>query len=170
MSKTQRALVGWAIVLSLAASSLGALAVSVLVLYKISNIVPAPVPPEPDGPGPLPPSDPLTNDLQRLYSADTSKDKAVYKSRLVRLYRTAAEAAIKDQSVTTTGELYNKLRNAAPKWPFELPDDALKTVRERLATDYKQVLGTKDHPLSSSDREEADKLFGRFAAALSAVK
>jgi hypothetical protein len=127
------------------------------------------------GPGPSPdvpdaPTDPLVADLQRLYSADSSKQKATYKGKLIQLYKVAAEAALGDPDVTTTDQLYHKLRNTARAWPFRLPDDALHSIRARLASDYKAALGKADHPLTEADRKAAETLFAKFASALSEVQ
>lgn len=126
---------------------------------------PAPPAPGPQPPGP-PPGDPFVAELQKLYAADSSPKKADYRDTLASIYSTAAAGAMRDPAVTTTGQLFAKLRTVSQ---LMLPDDALRPLRERLAAECRQTFSA-DVPLSDEVRAKACHCFDKIAAALNAIK
>jgi len=123
-----------------------------------------PQPPGPrPGPDPNPPSDPLFAELQKLYTADSSPQKAAHVATLAGLFRTAGQAALRDDTVKTTGQLCAKLKNAAG---LLLPADAIKAIREKLGADCLSALGKTDAPLTDASRDAAKLLFDRVAGLL----
>lgn len=122
---------------------------------------PGPTPPQP---GPVP-NDPLFQELQKLYSADTNPQKAMYRDTLASIYTTAADAAINDASVTTTGQLFAKLRSVSK---MMLKDDQLLTVRNALKPVCKEM--ETDGPLDAVAKTKAAACFERCAVLVRGLK
>ena len=127
---------------------------------------PAPTPPGPKPPDPPRPNDPLAAELQSLYDAERSPKKAEYRDTLASIYTTAAAGALRDPAVTTTGQLFAKLRTVSQ---LLLPDDALRPIRERLAAECRQNFAA-DAALTDELRAKGCQCFERIAAALAALK
>lgn len=133
--------------------------------------VPQPMPPDPKPPVPPtpptpPPADPLVKVLQAAYDADTraAKDKESDRLDLVELYRQASTLAL-DPSVTTTGQLVARVRDAAKALGIVGLSDCRKAIAGEL-----QAAFPEDAPLTADSRKKAADLFGRIKAALEGVK
>lgn len=139
------------------------------VIKKVPIIVGVnPLPPIPPGPGPAPPpSDPLFAELQALYTADKSPAKAASANSLASLYSTAGQAALKDESVATTGQFLAKLQSASN---LLLEPKALDEIRNRLRAEFALCLGKKDSPLTPELRAKASECLNRLAQLVGALR
>lgn len=130
-------------------------------------IPPGPTPPGPD-PGPGPSPDAFTADMQRLYAADAAPDKAKARDSLAALYRQAAQTTVGDQRLTTVGDLFSALKQAADS---VVAPNALRFVRERIGEEFSKTLPLKpDAVLDPATRSNAAVAFTRAARALEACK
>lgn len=122
---------------------------------------------EGNAPGPAPPPEPtdeLRVELQRLYDADTCREKAATLDRLTSLYRLAATEAGKPE-YTTSKQLLDTIREAGRT----LSRDCCVAIREKLAGDLSRIFPA-DAPLTQEQRTAAGLLFERYAKALEGVK
>lgn len=122
---------------------------------------PGPNPPPPPPPPP-PPVDPIFQGLALAFSTDPAPaaDKAKYRDVLAGVYNQIGELAF-NAEVQTIGQLYNKLRDAAK---ILLPDNALRGVREVVATEFQAKLPTRPETLMDhANRELCLKQFKRMA-------
>jgi hypothetical protein len=122
-----------------------------------------PSPHGPDGPPkpPTPVDDPLFAELQRLYSADPNPQKALHRDRLIIAYEVAVEKALKDQTLTTTQELFAKVREVSAG----MVEGNLQTVREKLRETCAEF-ATENKPLTPASRDKAAECFRRAAKLL----
>lgn len=131
-----------------------------------------PVPPNPVPPNPVPPNpdpvDSLTQELQRLYNADTgpNEQKRQVKAQLTALYYYGASLT-EDKSLLTVGMLASKLNDEAKVKVGE----GLPELGKYLGMQAVTVLG-KDGTAEFTDdrRKQAKQLFTRIARSLESVK
>lgn len=116
---------------------------------------------------PVPPSDPLLPTLQGIYGSIQDIKKEEYKKALTSVYRQAVTIA-NDPQIKTTGELYGTIRRTASKF---LPDDALQSIRERLAEEMTSVLPADfESVLNLEIRKKAMNIYTRLANILEALQ
>jgi hypothetical protein len=124
-----------------------------------------PNPPTPPVP-PIPP-DAFSADLQALFKADVTPEKAKHAAQLAALYREAVNYADRPE-VTTAGDLAARIRTAAATL---VPTDALTGLRKRIGEEIARTLPVDgDKPLDAVTRSSAAKLFARIAAALEGLQ
>lgn len=130
---------------------------------------PTPVPPgpAPKPPAPVPPADPLAVELQSLYTGDASPQKAAHRAALASLYRSAADYATRDQSVTTVGQFFAKLKNAGD---LMVGAEALKPLRMKLSAEHKAKFPRDEVTLDADTRAALAAWFGKLAAILETIK
>lgn len=134
----------------------------------VVEIAGAPTPPGPDPPRPPePPADPLAQALVRLYAADGDAKKSDHARALAAFYRQAARSA-DARELRTAGELFQVLRKASAAM---VPDDALPTLRRRIAEELRTILPTRaDAALTDAHRAAARDLFLRLGAILETLR
>lgn len=132
---------------------------------------PSPVPPQP-GPAPVPvPTDPLLDELQRLFSS--AGRPVAERDRLVRLWRDAAADLLENAERRTLGSFTEALHRASQNVPYNLKPTDLKEIRERMAVDLRAACPTGDCPLGDAGspvRVQVADLLKRYAIALSATR
>lgn len=116
---------------------------------------------------PEPEANSLQKQLQTLYGADVSQDKAKHKSALVGVYKELINATASPE-ITTYGQLYQVAQRAAEK---VIPKGALLPVRSKIA----EYLDTKlpnesKSELTIEERTRCAKEFGVVAKALEALR
>lgn len=127
---------------------------------------PGPGPP----PGPLPdPPDAFTKSLQDAYKVETNPEKAKIVAFFASLYRSVARNDVKDQSLSTLGDLYARLVSARKR---EYPDDEIiLPIRKLIEAELNLLVGTKTTKgLDEETRSKAAAAFNRIAASLEAIK
>jgi hypothetical protein len=133
------------------------------VCVVIIGDAPGPDPPPPPPPPPPPtPVDPLFQGLASTFASDpaSAADKAKYRDVLAGVYNQIGELAF-NAEIQTIGQLYNKLRDATK---ILLPDNALRGVREVVATEFQAKLPTRpDSLMDHGNRELCLKQFKRMA-------
>lgn len=124
--------------------------------------------PEPPPPPPPPdPSDPLLAELQRLYTAEASPDKAKHKASLVALYHQAVTLSA-DPSLKTMADLLGVVRSASANL---LPADALLSVRRKIGDWLNTEIGTDPAgEMTPALRQKAAAAFGKMAKTLEALR
>lgn len=111
------------------------------------------------------PADPLTANLQAVYSADTAApaDKAKHKAALAAVYRQGV-TALADPKVVTSADLLAVLKTASSS---VVPANALGGVRGVIGAELAGTFGTTTTPL---DRAAATAALTRIASALEGLK
>lgn len=119
-------------------------------------------PPPPPKPPDPPPEDPLRAKFRAAYNADpgdaAKKDAA--RKDLAELYRQGAMLTA-DNTVTTTGELVDRLRRAGQT----LAADQLPGTRKAVALELAAAMPA-DEPLTPDRRKDAAALFSKISDAL----
>lgn len=126
------------------------------VVVVVEGTAPPPKPPDP------PPPDPLRAKLRAAFdddAGDPAKKEAARKD-LAELYRQAAMLSA-DNTVGTTGELFDRVRRAAQT----LAADALPGVRKAVAGELAAEFPA-DEPLTPDRRKAAAALFSKLSDAL----
>lgn len=125
------------------------------------------IPPKP----PIPPTpvDTFTKSLIDAYKAETAPNKAEIVAFFADLYRAAASTDVKDQTLTTLGQLYIRLVSARKR---VYPDDSIiLPIRKLIEAELNVLLKpVSDQPLDEETRTKAAAAFNRIAASLEAVK
>jgi hypothetical protein len=123
--------------------------------------------PEPP-PAPPEPTDPFLAALRSAWAAETGPERAVHRDRLASLYRVAATDTVRQPQLTTAGELFAALQQAARSL---LPADALPQVRAAIAAELRDKLpAAPDAPLDAATRDRCGRQFERVARALEALR
>jgi hypothetical protein len=132
------------------------------IIVKQSGPEPTPTPPEPE-----PEANSLQKQLQTLYGADNSQDKAKHKTALVGVYKELINATASPE-ISTYGQLYQVAQRASEK---VIPKGALLPVRTEIARylDDKLPNETKSE-LTLEERTRCAKEFSQVAKALEALK
>lgn len=132
---------------------------------------PGPAPPVPPGPGPGPqpppgPQTPLGRELQTLYEADATPDKAKWLRYFIEVHDLAVTAVLEDPKVATYGDFYAKLKAGSDNMMKDAGN--LKAIRQRCAKEVTDRLGRElNKPL---DKVAARNALLAVAAALREVK
>ena len=127
------------------------------------NVPPVPVPP---GPAPVPPTpdDPFYSVLAGIYGGDQLATKADAARKLSAVYSQCAAGPVDDERLKTSADLFGVL-SVAGKSMVPLP--ALQAVRERIAQELNDKLGTESAtPLTAEYRAKAKAQFIRMAGIL----
>lgn len=132
------------------------------IIVKQSEPEPTPTPPEPD-----PEANSLQKQLQTLYGADNSQDKAKHKNALVGVYKELINATASPE-ISTYGQLYQVAQRASEK---VIPKGALLPVRSKIAEylDTKLPNETKSE-LTLEERTRCAKEFSLVAKALETLR
>jgi len=134
--------------------------VPVIVLVTIGQT------PEP-GPGPKPKPDELATSLRSILGGLQEQGQADQVAKLIQFYRDA-EAVTADITIKTTDGLHQAL--GQKRKLAGIRDNALLSVRERLAEEWAAAMGTADVPLTAELRAKAAALCARIATALEAAQ
>lgn len=134
------------------------------IIVKQSEPEPQPNPPTPE---PEPEANSLQKQLQTLYGADVSQDKAKHKTALVGVYKELINATASPE-ITTYGQLYQVAQRAAEK---VIPKGALLPVRSKIAEYLDNKLPNESKSeLTLEERTKCAKEFGTVAKALEALR
>ncbi len=112
------------------------------------------------------PVDAFATEMQKLFDADVSPDKAQCVRQLAEVYRSAKGFAEKPE-VRTVGQLAERLKATASA----LPPDVLIPMRKRIAEEIARTLAADvAKVLDAKERRTAVQLFGHIATTLEGLK
>ena len=138
-----------------------------IVVVVIGDTPPTPIPPGPD-PGPIPPSDPLFNQLQTTYRGVASEENYRLLKLLAAGYQQAAKMARESQQPTVDlmfADIREGFRRLLPSGEAILP--VRKLLEAELGKHVKPVVGM---PLTDEVRAAYVRQFERYATLLEAIK
>lgn len=130
-----------------------------IVTVVIGGVAPPDVPPDPE--------DPLAKAIESLWGALQEPDRETNKSKLVTVYRRAAQIAMNNE-IGTVGGLYSAMRDESNKL---IPATVLKSIREKAGEAVCEVAPTAPATkLTSELRAKIAEIYNRLAKIVEGLK